>query len=91
MPSVTAIEEFHNAIERQIESEKKDFDFDIREYPLEFLQQQFNPEPESGREPDLYIPDYQRDFVWTPQQQSLFIESLLINWITCSLYFWCRH
>lgn len=35
MTSVTAIEEFHNALERQIEAEKKDFD--IREYPLEFL------------------------------------------------------
>lgn len=76
---ITSTEEFHDAVEKQIESEKKDFDFDIREYPLEFLQQQFNPAPESGKEPDLYIPDYQRDFVWTPQQQSLFIESLLIG------------
>lgn len=79
MPSITAQEELHNAIERQIESEKKDFDFDIREYPLEFLQQQFNPSPETGKTPDLYIPDYQRDFVWSKQQQSLFIESLLIG------------
>lgn len=67
------------AIEQQIESEKKEFDFDIREYPLEFLQQQFNPSSDSGKEPDLYIPDYQRDFVWTNKQQSLFIESLLIG------------
>jgi hypothetical protein len=79
MSSVNAIEESYDAIEKQIESEKKDFDFDIREYPLEFLQQQFNPSPDSGKEPDLYIPDYQRDFVWSNKQQSLFIESLLIG------------
>lgn len=79
MQNFENLTEFHEAVEKQIESEKKDFDFDIREYPLEFLQQQFNPTLNSGKEPDLYIPDYQRDFVWSKKQQSLFIESLLIG------------
>lgn len=73
------IDEINAAIEKQIESEKKEFEFDIREYPLEFLQIQFNPPIGSGKEADLYIPDYQREFVWTKKQQSLFIESLLIG------------
>ncbi|EPK3299810.1 MULTISPECIES: DUF262 domain-containing protein [Acinetobacter calcoaceticus/baumannii complex] len=73
------ISELNEAIEKQIESEKKEFEFDIREYPLQFLQSQFNPPVGSGKEADLYIPDYQREFVWTEKQQSLFIESLLIG------------
>ncbi|MFV5376474.1 DUF262 domain-containing protein [Acinetobacter calcoaceticus] len=73
------ISELNEAIEKQIESEKKEFEFDIREYPLQFLQSQFNPPLGSGKEADLYIPDYQREFVWSEKQQSLFIESLLIG------------
>lgn len=74
-----SLEAINTAIEIQIESEKKEFEFDIREYPLEFLQLQFNPPINSGKEADLYIPDYQREFVWTKKQQSLFVESLLIG------------
>lgn len=66
-------------IETQIKDNQKDFDFDIREYTLEFLQIQFNPPKDSGKEPDLFIPDYQRNFVWSTTQQSLFIESLLLG------------
>lgn len=50
-----------NIIEEEIEKEKKEFDFDIREYTLEFLKQQFNPAPILGREAEMYIPDYQRE------------------------------
>lgn len=77
--SIDAINQLNEEIEQQIISNQQEFDFDIREYPLEFLQHQFNPPIASGKEPDLYIPDYQRDFVWSLKQQSLFIESLLIG------------
>ena len=77
--SIDVINQTNEEIEQQIISNQQEFDFDIREYPLEFLQHQFNPPIASGKEPDLYIPDYQRDFVWSPKQQSLFIESLLIG------------
>ncbi len=77
--AITKISSADKAIEKQIDTEKNEFDFDIREYPLEFLQIKFNPPVDSGKIPDLYIPDYQRDFVWTKKQQSLFIESLLIG------------
>lgn len=78
MPTQT-LDQLNEDIEQQIISNQQEFDFDIREYPLVFLQQQFNPPISSGKEPDLYIPDYQRDFVWSIKQQSLFIESLLIG------------
>lgn len=63
-------------ISQQIKDNQKLFDFDIKEYTMEFLVLKFDPN-NSNR--DIFIPDYQRDFVWSPKQQSLFIESLLIG------------
>lgn len=64
-------------IEKEIIENQNEFDFDIREYTIDFLVQQFNPDPEANS--DIYIPEYQRDDVWTDKQKSLFIESLLIG------------
>lgn len=69
--------EFERIVEEQIKSNQKDFDFDTREYPIEFLMTKFNPD--DNEHSDIYIPDYQRDFIWSDKQQSLFIESLLIG------------
>lgn len=67
----------HELIEQQIKTNQKDFDFDIREYTIDFLTQQFDPNPNGGA--DIFIPEYQRDDVWSDRQKSLFIESLLIG------------
>lgn len=64
-------------IEDEIKRNQKDFDFDIREYTVDFLVQQFDPNPNG--ESDIFIPEYQRDDVWSDKQKSLFIESLLIG------------
>lgn len=69
--------EFEKAVEEQIKTNQKDFDFDIREYPIEFLMTKFNSDDNEHSE--IFIPDYQRDFIWSKKQQSLFIESLLIG------------
>lgn len=62
--------------ENEIRENQKQFDFDIREYPIEVISEKFNP---SQQDPEIFIPDYQREFVWTEKQKSLFIESLLIG------------
>ncbi|PKH79988.1 DUF262 domain-containing protein [Psychrobacter sp. 4Bb] len=62
--------------EAEIKDNQKQFDFDIREYPIEVISEKFNP---SQQDPEIFIPDYQREFVWTEKQKSLFIESLLIG------------
>ena len=67
----------HELIEQQINTNQKDFDFDIREYTVDFLVQQFDPNPNGNS--DIFIPEYQRDDVWNQEQKSLFIESLLIG------------
>ncbi len=69
--------EFEKIVEEEIKKNQKEFDFDIKEYPLEFLMTKFNPNENEISE--IYIPDYQREFIWTDKQQSLFIESLLIG------------
>ena len=65
-------------VDLQIEDLQKITDYEIKEWPISVLVEQFT----NGRETDeseLFIPDYQRNMVWTPKQQSRFIESILIK------------
>lgn len=65
-------------VDQQIEELQKITDYEIKEWPIEVLVEKFT----NGREADeseLFIPDYQRDMIWTPKQQSRFIESILIK------------
>lgn len=65
-------------LEHQIKEKQKITDHEIREFPISVIVDKFT----KGREDDkaeLFIPDYQREFIWTEKQQSKFIESLLLN------------
>ncbi len=62
----------------QLEKEKKIVDYDTKEYPVEVLVQKYNLGIEN-EENELFVPDYQRDFVWTEKRQSKFIESVLLG------------
>ncbi len=64
--------------ESQIQELQKITDYEIKEWPIEVLVDKFT----NGKETDtseLFIPDYQREMVWTAKQQSRFIESILIR------------
>jgi Protein of unknown function DUF262 len=66
------------SVEVQIAELQKITDYEIREWPIEVLVDKFT----SGRETDnseVFIPDYQREMVWSAKQQSRFIESILIR------------
>lgn len=63
-------------VELEIKKNQKQFDFDIREYPIQVIVMKFDP---SVQDPEIFIPDYQREFVWKETQKSIFIESLLIG------------
>lgn len=54
------------------------YDYDTKEYPVEVLLQKMKARP-NGRRGSLYIPDYQRAFVWNEVEQSKFIESVLLG------------
>lgn len=65
-------------VDKQIEELQKITDYEIKEWPIGVLVEKFT----NGRETDeseVFIPDYQREMVWTPRQQSRFIESILIK------------
>lgn len=64
--------------EKQIRELQIPYDYDSKEYPIEVLLFKFK----TGLIKDgasIYIPHYQRDFVWTELEMSRFIESLLLG------------
>jgi hypothetical protein len=65
-------------IETQIDSEQKAVSYDIREFTIEYYVNKYL-EGEENDENELYVPDYQREFIWEEKRQSRFIESLLLG------------
>lgn len=66
------------ALDDDIVSLQKITDHQIREFPVSVIVDKFQRGLETD-EAELYIPDYQREFVWSNVQKSRFIESLLLN------------
>ena len=58
--------------ETQILQEQKAVDFDIKEFTTELLIQKLKKE-------EIYIPGYQRKFIWKEPRQSKFIESVILG------------
>jgi hypothetical protein len=67
------------ALDSQIQKLHKITDFEIREYPVEVVVEKFTTGLEPDDEAELFIPDYQREFVWSKDQRSRFIESILLS------------
>lgn len=71
-------EERFELLESQITEEKKTVDFDTREFTIEFLVQKYTSKMETN-ENDIFVPDYQREFVWDTERQSKLIESITLG------------
>ncbi|MBN4066202.1 DUF262 domain-containing protein [Ahrensia sp. AH-315-G08] len=71
-------EEQASIAEEQIREEQRVVDYSIREYPLEVLVGKYLNDIDAG-ENEIFIPDYQRAFVWPDERQSRFIESVLMG------------
>lgn len=65
-------EEEIQSIEQQINLESIPYIYDTKEYPVEVIVKKFERE-------QLFVPHYQRNFVWKPLQQSKFIESVFLG------------
>jgi hypothetical protein len=59
-------------IEQQLIEKQRTIDYDTKEYTVELLVNKFD----TG---DFFIPPYQRAFVWHPDRQSKFVESVLLG------------
>jgi hypothetical protein len=65
-------------IEQLIDKEQKAVSYDIREFTIEYYVNKYLV-GEVNDENELYVPDYQREFIWEERRQSRFIESLLLG------------
>lgn len=65
-------------IEAEINQVQSVMDFEVHEYNIDFVLRKFlDGEDEDSNE--IYVPDYQRELVWKPNQQSRFIESVFLG------------
>lgn len=71
-------EERLKAIEEQIQEQKKTVDFDTREFTIEILVKKYLDDVEKD-ENELFVPEYQREFVWDDVRQSRLIESITLG------------
>lgn len=67
-----------NRMEEQITEQKKTVDFDTREFTIEFLVQKYLEKQDTG-DNDIFVPEYQREFVWDEERQSKLIESITLG------------
>lgn len=56
----------------QISELQEEIDYDTRDFPISFIVQNYDEE-------EYFVPDYQREFIWSEADQARFIESLLLN------------
>lgn len=64
--------------EAQIAAQHKIIDYDTREYPVEVIVKKYLERLEED-DNDFFIPDYQREHVWSLDHRSRFIESVLMG------------
>jgi uncharacterized protein with ParB-like and HNH nuclease domain len=64
--------------EKQILEKIKNYDYDTLEYPIEIIVQKYHDGIEND-DGDIYIPDYQREYVWSEKRKSIFIESVILG------------
>lgn len=71
-------DERKRAAEEQIRDRQTVVDYDTHEYTVELIVNKYIEGCETD-ENELYIPDYQRDFVWGDERKSRFIESAILG------------
>jgi hypothetical protein len=69
------------AAEQQILEQSKRIDFYLTEYSVEILAKKM-------QDGEFTVPPYQREFVWEPDRQSRFIESVIMGLPIPFLFFW---
>lgn len=65
-------------ISEQIEAEQRAISYDMKEFTIELYVSKFLNRIEQ-EDNELYVPDYQREFIWDDKHQSRFIESLFLG------------
>ncbi len=74
----TITAEMKEAAEAEIREKRKPVDYNTIEYPIEILVQKYMDGIEDDTN-EIFIPDYQREMAWDEDNQSKFIESVLLG------------
>jgi len=61
----------------QIKENSRLYDYRTKDYPFEVICKKYGDEEDLSS--TLYVPKYQREFIWKPDRQSKFIESVLLG------------
>jgi len=72
------IEELTTTAETAIRKHQREVDYDTKEFTVEMTVNKYM-DGLGEDENELFVPDYQRDFVWPKSNQSRLIESLIIG------------
>ena len=64
--------------EEEILEHQRIVDYDTKEYPVEVIVEKYLT-GKNNDENEIFVPDYQREFVWPNDRRSKFIESVLIG------------
>jgi hypothetical protein len=72
------IEEIKDASESAVRKHQREVDYDSKEMTIEMIVDKYNEGVDTD-ENELFVPDYQRDFVWSEKSKSRLIESLIIG------------
>jgi uncharacterized protein with ParB-like and HNH nuclease domain len=70
--------DIYDRAEAQIIEKQKIVDFDIKEFTIELLTSKYLDKKDED-DNDIFIPEYQRNFVWDKDRQSKFVESVLLG------------
>lgn len=65
-------------IKAQVETEQRSIAYDMKEFTIELYVSKYLKDIDKD-DNELYVPDYQREFVWDDKHQSRFIESLFLG------------
>lgn len=60
------------AIEEQIQRESVPYVYDTKEYPVEVIVAKYSKD-------QIFVPHYQRNYVWKKEEKSRFIESVFLG------------
>lgn len=64
-------------IQEQVDTETGLYDYITKDYPFEVIYSKYGEEDDLDK--TLYVPSYQREFVWNVEKRSRFIESVLLG------------
>ncbi len=66
------------AINKQVEEQQRTIAYDMKEFTIEIYVKKYLDDIEND-DNEIYVPEYQREFIWDIKHQSRFIESLLLG------------